>query len=191
MPRRPALACAALLLALLALAGPSAAATLQGVTYPDSVQVEGKTLKLQGLGLRKKLVFSVYVGALYLTTPTSDAAAAARADEPKRIALKFLRDVDAAAIREAWEDGFFKNAQEKLSTLKPRIDAFLKIAAPDMKKGQELSFTYAPGAGTRVAVNGADRGAVEGRDFAEALFLIWLGDQPPTQDLKKGMLGGP
>ena len=46
-----------------------------------TVVVDGRTLALQGAGVRKKLVFSVYVGALYLTTATSDGAKAIAADE--------------------------------------------------------------------------------------------------------------
>jgi len=41
------------------------AAELAGATLPDTLAVGG-TLKLNGLGLRKKAVFKVYVGGLYL-----------------------------------------------------------------------------------------------------------------------------
>jgi hypothetical protein len=33
-------------------------------------------------------------------------------------------------------------------------------------------------------------GAFEGKGFADAVFSIWLGAKPPSEDLKKGMLGG-
>jgi len=42
------------------------AAEPAGATLPDPLAVGGKTLKLNGLGLRKKAVFKVYVGGLYL-----------------------------------------------------------------------------------------------------------------------------
>ena len=53
----------------LALGSAAPAAELAGVTMPDTDTVEGKTLKLNGLGLRKKMVFKVYVAGLYLETP--------------------------------------------------------------------------------------------------------------------------
>lgn len=180
---------ASTLLALLLSAAVGHALVFEGVNLPLSLQAEGKTLRLQGAGLRKKLVFKVYVGALYLTVPTTDAAAALRADEPKRISLTFLRDVDAKSIRAAFEDGLFNNAQERLPALKPKVDAFLQAAVSDVKKGQELAFTYLPGKGTAVTLVGSPRGTVEGRDFMEALWSVWLGDVPPSADLKKGMLG--
>ncbi len=42
---------------------PAAAKELAGVNMPDTVSIGGKTLKLNGLGLRKKAIFKVYVGA--------------------------------------------------------------------------------------------------------------------------------
>ena len=42
------------------------AASLAGVTLPDTAQVAGTTLVLNGLGLRKKFVVKVYVAGLYL-----------------------------------------------------------------------------------------------------------------------------
>ena len=42
------------------------AGELAGVTLPDTLKAGEKTLKLNGLGLRKKAVFKVYVGGLYL-----------------------------------------------------------------------------------------------------------------------------
>ncbi len=50
--------------------------------------------------------------------------------------------------------------------------------------------TYTPGTGTEVAVKGKLKGTIPGKDFMEALFSIWFGKNPPSGDLKKGMLGG-
>ncbi len=32
-------------------------------------------------------------------------------------------------------------------------------------------------------------GVFEGKGFADAVFSIWLGPKPPSEDLRKGMLG--
>ena len=45
--------------AAIALAGEAA-----GVRMPDTTTLEGKTLKLNGIGLRKKMMFKVYVAGL-------------------------------------------------------------------------------------------------------------------------------
>jgi hypothetical protein len=40
-----------------------------------------------------------------------------------------------------------------------------------------------------VEIKGKEMGVIEGKEFAQALFAIWLGPEPPTAALKKGMLG--
>ena len=60
---------------------------------------------------------------------------------------------------------------------------------PDASEGDEIHLTYEPGKGTRVTARGTDRGTIEGRDFADALFAVWLGPQPVQDDLKKALLG--
>ena len=49
------------------------AGSLAGVSLPDSQQVAGKTLALNGLGLRTKFMVKVYVAGLYLEQKSSDA----------------------------------------------------------------------------------------------------------------------
>jgi hypothetical protein len=53
-----------------------------------------------------------------------------------------------------------------------------------------MVFTYAPGEGTAVEVEGEAKGTIEGKEFADALFASWIGDKPATGKLKKGLLGG-
>ena len=179
----------ALLIASFLAAAPAGAAGLKGVEVPDSLVLESGTLRLQGLGLRKKFVFSVYVGALYLTTPTADAAAAVAADEPKRIEMHFLRDVGEDKLAEAFREGFFKNAQERLDRLNPRLDTLIGLFPGGAKEGQTVALTYLPARGVAVAFDGTERGVIEGRDFMEALWAVWLGQVPADPDLKRGMLG--
>ncbi|MBP7668921.1 MAG: chalcone isomerase family protein, partial [Burkholderiaceae bacterium] len=52
-------------LALLALAGPVMAAEVAGVKLQEKVSVGGKDLVLNGAGVRTRMVFKVYVAALY------------------------------------------------------------------------------------------------------------------------------
>jgi hypothetical protein len=48
----------------LTLTSVSAQQTIEGVTLPATVTVEGETLNLNGGGLREKLWFNLYVGGL-------------------------------------------------------------------------------------------------------------------------------
>jgi hypothetical protein len=160
---------------------------LEGATLADTVTAGEKTLKLNGLGLRKKAMFKVYVGGLYLEAPSKDAGAILASDQAKAIRLYFLRDLKKGQLVEAFQEGFDANAKDKAAQ-KAAFDKMLALI-PDVKEGSTLTFTYLPGKGTTLQVADKELGAFEGKAFADAVFSIWLGPKPPSEDIKKGMLG--
>lgn len=163
------------------------AATLEGVTFPDTATVGGQTIKLNGLGLRKAFIIAkVYVAALYLQTPTHDGTVATKTDEPKRIAMQFLRDVDHTDMIQAFNEGF---AHTATPALQPQVEQFRGFFTQPILTGQQYIFDYVPGQGTTVQVAGKTMGTIPGADFMRALWGIWLGDNPPTESVKDGMLG--
>ena len=170
------------------LAAPAYAKEFSGVTMPDTLSAGGKTLKLNGMGLRKKAMFKVYVGGLYLEAPNSDAAAILSSKETMAVRMHFLRDLSKGQLADAFKEGFEANAKAKVAAQKANIDKFLAMV-PDVKEGEELNFTFVPGTGTTVSKGDKQIGAIEGNEFGDVLFAIWLGPVPPTEDLKKGMLG--
>ncbi len=176
--------------AILVAAG-AAAMELAGVTLPDTVTVNGTVLKLNGMGVRKKLFIKVYVGGLYLVKPGHDAAAVIAADEPKEVVMHFLYSkVGKDKLVEAWRDGFAANSAARLPMLQARLDQFCALW-PDMKSGERAAITYLPGVGTKLEINGKDAGVIPGKDFADAMFAVWLGAKPADAGLKAGMLGQP
>jgi hypothetical protein len=102
--------------------------------------------------------------------------------------LRFVRDVDRDDIVKAWSDGFKNNATVPVARLKPLIDR-LNSWMPEFDDGDTLTFSYVPGQGVEVTVNGVRKGSIQGTDFARSLFSIWLGAKPPTKALKNGLLG--
>lgn len=171
-----------------AVALPASARELSGVTMPDTLPAGEKTLNLNGMGLRKKAIFKVYVGGLYLEAPSKDAAAILAADAPRVIRMQYLRNVDKKSITEAFSEGFQNNAPELAAKQKASIDKMI-AAVPDLKDGETMSFTYVPGKGTTLSHGGKDLFSAEGKEFADAVFSLWLGPKPPSEDLKKGLLG--
>ena len=173
----------------LILSAPARAAQLAGVTMPDSTAVAGKTLKLNGQGLRTKLFFKIYVAGLYLENPSHDAKAIVAADVPKKIVMHFLYGkVTQQQLIEAWNEGFEANSAAEAGKLSSEI-AQLNAWMGDIVSGQEIVFTYDPAAGTAVEFAGQKKGTILGPDFMRALFRVWLGEKPPTKDLKAGLLG--
>jgi hypothetical protein len=174
---------------LFIVAGFAAAVEVAGVKVPDTHSVEGKALKLNGAGLRTKLMFKVYVAGLYLETPSKDAAAIVSSDQVKSMRLSILRSLKGSQVSEAIEEGFEKNSKAQMAALKPRLTK-LGTLIPNVEKGDEIELSYVPGKGTVVSVKGAEKGVIEGKDFADALFAVWLGASPVQEDLKKELLKG-
>ncbi len=174
---------------VLNLAAPVFAAEVAGVKMADTETLDGKTLKLNGMGLRKKFLFKVYVAGLYVENPSRDAATLVSSNQIKSMRLHMLRDVEGAKISGAIADGFALNSSAALPQLKARLDQLAKLI-PDVKEGEEIALTWVPDKGTEVAVRGTNAGTIEGRDFADALFAVWLGPKPVQEDLKKALAGG-
>jgi Chalcone isomerase-like len=174
------------LLALFAFA--ASAASLAGVTLPDSATVGGQSLVLNGLGLREKYYLDIYVGALYLPARSRDSASIIAQDVPKRVVMHFIYDdVPKDKITETMYEGLSRYPE--YASLKPLLDQAC-AHAEDMKKGQEMSFDYVPGQGTIVYVKGKKKAVIPGQDFMKLVFSIYVGPHPANEALKKGMLGG-
>lgn len=169
----------------LTLAGTSALAKdVAGIQLPETTIVDGQKLELKGAGLRKKLVFDVYVVGLYLADPAKDPLS----DQPKQVKLVMKRDLDSSQIAEAISEGFEKNSSAQLPKLKDRLNKLIK-AVPAVKSGQVLTLTYVPGKGTMMSSGGKELVTLEGKDFADALFKVWLGKNPVDEGLRDAMLG--
>lgn len=173
-------------LALTLTAASADAAEHFGVTLTDTTTVGGKTAKLNGAGLRKVLFIKVYVIGLYTQSAVTSEAAALSAG-PWSVKLHFLRGLEPQKITDGIQDGFERNSAANIGALQARLDTFktffVKAATGDIC---ELAWD---GSKTIVTVNGAVKGNVEGKDFADALLKVWLGGDPVQQDIKDGMLG--
>ena len=186
--RRLALAAA---LAVSVVLGTSAfGAECIGVKAPDNAKAGGSDLVLNGMGVRKAtlLKVKVYVASLYLSERSNDAGQILGAGRPWQLVLHFVHDVGASDMHDAFDEGFEKTAGEKLAAFKPKIET-LKSRMVDFEKGHDLSFTNDPAKGVAVDVNGVGGPEIEGADFAAALLSIWIGAEPPNEDLKAGLLG--
>jgi hypothetical protein len=173
----------------LAVATPALAKKVGGVEFPDTVEIGGEKLVLNGAGVRKRFVVSVYAGGLYVARRASDPGTIVAADAPKRVRMVFLRDVTKDQIMGAYREGFERNsAGPGLKDLLTQLET-VAPAIPNLKEGAEMLVTYVPGEGTTVAAAGGGKVTVPGKEFADAMFLNWLGPAPADKGLKKAMLG--
>ncbi len=162
-----------------------------GYAMPNTVLANGVTLKMNGGGMREKLIFNLYVGVLYLESKSSDANAILKADKPMAIKLRITSGmIDKDNMEEAIREGFAKSTKGNIAPLKKSIDLLIsKGFADDIVKGDVFDLIYVPRKGTIMAKNNKLLVNIKGLAFKKALFGIWLCDKPADSDLKKKMLG--
>jgi len=168
----------------------AAALEIGGVELPASTAVAGKSLNLNGAGLRTKLFFKIYAGGLYLAAKSHDAKAIINAEEPMLVRMHFIYDgVSAKKLQNGWKEGFELTAPDAGGGLKAGIVTFVAMFSDEAKENDVYTISWQPNHGTDVSKNGSLLGTIKGLDFKKALFAIWLGKEPVDDDLKEGMLG--
>jgi len=178
----------AIFLLSLGLSAAAGAADLAGVSVPDTAQVAGTNLVLNGVGLRKKFFVKIYVGGLYLPQKSADADAVVASATPDRVLMHMIYAVGKSDFADAWHDDFKANNPDKYDALHDQIEQFIAWFG-DSKKDDVITMDWVPGQGTQISWNGSFRGNIPGEDFHKALLRVFLGPNPPTSDLKDGMLG--
>ena len=66
---------------------------------------------------------------------------------------------------------------------------FLSIFETGVEKNDVFEFVYLPGVGTKIFKNGEAAKPIKGFEFKQALFGIWLSDNPIAVKLKSQLLG--
>lgn len=181
--------------AVLLLAFGGQAAELEGIKLDHRVQVDGQVLELNGMGLRTRMFFKVYVAGLYLPQRVSDAQRAIEGSGAKRIVLVMMRDATAAQFCDSIQEGMERNGSPaEIERVRAQTEAlFAKIrAVGEARAGMRIMLDYAPSAAaTTLFVDGVPQGApMPGEEFFRALLRIWLGERPGQPELKRALLGG-
>jgi hypothetical protein len=162
--------------------------TVEGVDFKREFRVNDETLALRGYGLLRYMIFiKAYVAAFYL--PESVRSEDALMDVPKHLEIEYFHPIVAPDFAKATSASISQNTSlVTYQGLKPRIDE-LNALYRDIAPGDRYALTYMPGRGTTLSWNGQPLGTVAGREFAAALFGIWLGSNPLDSNLKDLLLG--
>ncbi len=114
------------------------------------------------------------------------------AKAPRRIQLNLLRNLSADQLVDALMDGLKQNLtaaeMQAIAVQTGELAAIMKSFG-EAKEGSVVTLDFVDNA-TKIGLNGATRGSIDGEAFNDALMKIWVGDNPVQDDLKKAMLGG-
>ena len=166
---------------------------IEGVAFQPTAQVGGQDLQLNGAGLRTRAFFKVYAAGLYVPQKAKSAAALLAQKGPRLVAMTMLRDVDADTMFDALSKGLKANhTEQQLAGFAAQIgmlQADLR-AMGEAREGNRIRFEFTPEAGTRIVVDGQQKGsAIPGDAFFTAVLRNWIGDEPVDADLKQALLG--
>ncbi len=169
------------------------AAKLDGVESADKIEVEGTSLLLNGMGIRKVdrfgLTFKVYVGSLYLKEKSADAEKILNSEDPKRVVMTFLRRVDGKDMIAAWQKGMFDNCISECDKYKEPLAELNKMTSDILKDGTITLTFYKDKVMVDVAGRKKSTGEIKGAAFSKNLLAVFIGKNPPTAEFKKGLLG--
>jgi long-chain acyl-CoA synthetase len=175
------------------LASSAAAATLAGVTLPDTYTVDGQTLVLNGIGLRTLTIFRIraYVAGLYLPRQSHDAQQILTSSDPKVILLKFVHGASKARVERQYRAGEEANCGDGgCASSDEAAFEHLVAVAPAVKPGDTSTYIFTP-QGVRVLANDRLIDAFNNRDLAYRLLAGFIGPHPPSAELRRELLGLP
>jgi len=159
---------------------------VKGVNFPEELKVGTTTLKLNGVGIRTAMsILSVYVGGLYVAALSTDPQVIVDAPTPKRIDMHFLMSVGMDKLKEAWNEGFFKNA-EKGYEYREDLNKFFALLR-GMKSKDRIQLTFLADK-LEVQINEEPVKTVEGANFTKTMLKLYIMNLSDT-GLKNGLLG--
>jgi len=176
-----------LILLVFFLASPCGAVTLGPAQFNESWQKGPFKMRLIGAGLKKFLAVKVVAAGFYL--PEDASSEQALEDIPKRLEMVYLQNIPRVELQRATLQGIRKNVTAReFRKLRDRIDQ-INAQYPNVRPGDRISVTYLPGRGTLIDVNGSARAVIQGEDFAQAFYAIWVGKRPVDRRIKEYLLG--
>lgn len=168
------------------------AVELAGVKLDDSIRLANQELRLNGAGIRYKLLFKVYVVGLYLPERKNTAAEVLAAPGARRLNIVMLRDVASDDFAKAFAGGIEENTEaSERATLGPSMAKFNAMFASvaQLKAGDALQVDWLPASGMTVQLNGKRiLEPLQDAAFYNAVLRIWLGTKPVDDKLKRQLL---
>jgi hypothetical protein len=171
---------------------PAPAREIEGFRFDGSARVGGVDLVLNGVGVRKRFFIPVYVAGLYVPQRSSDPETLLRQRGPRRMAMRFVREVEAELFMTSLNEGMRKNyGASQLAAWRPQIETLTTVISTMVlaRRADNITWDFTEEGG-RIMQNSVPRvPSIPGEDFYNAVLRVWLGEQPADAELKRGLLG--
>jgi len=162
-----------------------------GVKFPAEKQVEGKTLKLNGVAYRKAFGFiKVYVVGLYLENPTQDPQEVIQSEQIKQLYFHYLTSkATAKKLQEGYLDLMREcNPADVYERNKSDVELYASWLDKDMQPGLTSVSTFVPGKGLTLEYQGQVRGTIANPEFIRMYYTYNFGEKAKAK-IRDGLLG--
>ncbi|MCI5073285.1 chalcone isomerase family protein [bacterium] len=157
--------------------------------FPETLTIEQQSLIKIGQGKRKYYWASVYEAALYghkQLKPVSTSKLLKQA-YPVLIRLKYNHKVDLKATQEAWLKSIESNCQTFCDGIKDSQKKFImQVQAIEKSEVHDYQFLKT---GLKIFKNKKLWIDMDDPIFSQVILLTFIGENPPTKQLKKALLG--
>ncbi len=162
---------------------------IEGVNLPATMKCAGEEIALSGHGLRTATFFKIkiYVAGFYAKEKVTPLHLEKLDQRPLCFSFTYLKDFSDSDVDRAWNYQFEESSEHSYPKFKDDIKLlksfFGKIHGERnqvIELSQDSTFFYE---------NSKLAGEIKGADFQKAFLSIWFGKKPPTEELKKSLLG--
>jgi hypothetical protein len=174
---------------ILAFIGLNAMSQNETEIFPQNLKFENQDLHLKGTGTRVKLWMDMYTLGLFISDTNQNANQIVSGNETAIVRLNIISGlITADKMDKAIREGFEKSTQGKPEAIQNEIEDFLNVFKQGVEKKDLFQFTYQKEVGTIVFKNGKELTKIKGLAFKQALWGIWLGNNPVDKKLKAQIL---
>lgn len=161
------------------------------VTFPDTLEVGGKTLQCTGTTVRQLFGFDIYALAHYAENSAVSPPEATPEDLLKRLVgakaakafvIHFVFYADASNLRQYCSD-----ALEKAGYKGAKKDMFLDVFAQDYKSGSVVKLIADAEGNLSAEVDGTAKGKWADPELTHAMWQTWMGEDSVLKD-RKGLV---
>nr|WP_321985996.1 chalcone isomerase family protein [uncultured Lichenicoccus sp.] len=170
--------------------GTARAMSAGGITMPDSIEIQGQHLQLNGMGVRAFTFLHIrgYVAGLYVPSQSHDPQALLAQPGAKVLRIAFVRTAGVGRVQDEYRRGHLLNCIPACSKTEETGFGQLLDTAKPVREGDTTTFIFLPDQ-VDVLFNDSRIAAIEGAEFSHHLLASFIGHQPPTIALRDGLLG--
>jgi len=154
------------------------------------VGLKAQALEPNGTAIYSELGNQLYLGTLYLDTPSTSANEILGSTQRKRMELRFANSMSKRRWSQTWTQGIAINSsQENMINAAADLSETLSSFQSNLEYGDTVIFDYDPLYGTSVSANGVTLVKDKSAALFNLLLSAWIGPVPPTSQFKNAILG--